>query len=203
MKQSLLIFAKNLVYGQVKTRIAATLGDAVALTIYGKLLAHTNAVTSNLPVIKTVCYSSFIEAADVWDNAVYSKQLQSGKDLGARMMNAFANSFEEANDAVAVIGTDCFDISSNLIMDAFAALTNHDVVIGPAKDGGYYLLAMKQLHPLLFENIPWSTNDVLKKTIAICTQLQLSHFLLEELSDVDTAHDLTAAQKTMWLKNSV
>lgn len=202
MTQSLLIFAKNLVHGQVKTRIAATMGEENALTIYQKLLAHTKEVTTTLPLAKTVFYSTFIEEEDIWKNTCYKKKLQYGSNLGDRMLNAFKYAFEQQNDEVAIIGTDCFDISSDIIMKAFTLLKTYDVVIGPAKDGGYYLLAIKQLHQPLFEHIPWSTNDVLNKTMDICAQLQLTVYLLQELTDVDTENDLTEEQKLMWLKKS-
>lgn len=203
MKQALLIFAKNPVNGQVKTRIAATMGNDTALAVYQSLLAHTNEVTSYLPVDKTVFYSNSIQAGDLWDKTIYKKQIQYGSDLGSRMQNAFGHSFQEGNAAVAIIGTDCFEITSAIIMNAFAWLKIHDVVIGPATDGGYYLLAMKQMHREVFKDIEWSTSEVLNSTLAICDKLNLSVHLLPQLSDVDTEADLTDEQKTKLLANSV
>lgn len=203
MKQALLIFAKNLVSGHVKTRIAATMGSETASAIYKSLLSHTKEVTNYLPVDKTIFYSSSIEVEDLWDNKIYKKQIQSGSDLGSRMQNAFEHSFEEGNAAVGIIGTDCFEITSAIIMNAFAWLKAHDIVIGPATDGGYYLLAMKQMHGELFKDIAWSTSEVLKNTLAICDKLNLSVYLLPQLSDVDTEADLTDEQKAKWLTNSL
>ncbi len=203
MKHALLIFAKNMVSGHVKTRIAATMGNEAALAVYQSLLSHTIKVTNYLPFDKTVFYSSSIEANDLWNNEIYKKQIQSGSDLGSRMQNAFEHSFEEGNAAVAIIGTDCFEITSAIIMDAFAWLQTHDVVIGPATDGGYYLIAMKQMHRYLFQDIEWSTSEVLKNTLAICDKLNLSFHLLPPLSDVDTEVDLTEEQKAKYLKNLV
>lgn len=201
MKQALLIFTKNTVSGHVKTRIAATMGNETALAVYQSLLSHTIEVTNYLPFDKTVFYSSLIEAEDLWNNKIYKKQIQSGSDLGSRMQNAFEHSFEKGNAAVAIIGTDCFEITSAIIMDAFAWLQTHDVVVGPATDGGYYLLAMKQMHRYLFQDIEWSTSEVLKNTLAICDKLNLSFHLLPQLSDVDTEADLTEEQKAKYLKN--
>jgi rSAM/selenodomain-associated transferase 1 len=195
MKQALIIFAKNLIYGQVKTRLAATIGNDVALTVYRHLLQHTVSVTNYLPVENIVFYSNAIEEQDLWDNEVYKKQIQAGNDLGERMLNAFVYAFERGNKEVAIIGTDCLGLTSAIIMNAFAWLKNYDVVIGPASDGGYYLLAMKQMRHQLFQNIRWSTDEVLKQTLAICNQQNLSVFQLPELSDIDTENDLTEEQR--------
>jgi uncharacterized protein len=203
MKQALLIFSKNIISGHVKTRIAATMGNEAALAVYQALLSHTNEVAKMLPVDKIIFYSNAIEAEDLWDNRMYKKQIQSGSDLGSRMQHAFQYSFEEGNEGVAIIGTDCFEITSGIIMNAFAWLKTHDIVIGPATDGGYYLLAMKQMHRELLKDIPWSSSEVLKNTLTICDQLNLSVYLLPQLSDVDTEADLTEAQKAKWLTNLV
>lgn len=190
MRQSLLIFAKNPVYGKVKTRLAATIGNDKALFIYLELLKSTIAVTRYLPVNKIVYYSDYIEKNDIWDNAIFTKQVQAGKDLGQRMNNAFVHAFNKGNEKVVIIGTDCPQINSAILMNAFAYLDSYDTVIGPAKDGGYYLLGMKQAHAKLFENILWSTSSVLKQSINACSQSNLSHYLLPELSDVDEEKDL-------------
>lgn len=197
MKQALLIFTKNLIHGQVKTRLAATIGNDMALTVYSHLLQHTASVTNYLPVEKIVFYSDNIEQRDAWSNEVYKKQVQSGNDLGDKMLNAFVYAFGQGNNAVAIIGTDCLQITSAIIMNAFAYLHNHDVVIGPANDGGYYLLAIKQMHHQLFQNIRWSSDEVLKQTLAICNQQNLSVYQLPELSDIDTENDLTEDLRQM------
>ena len=194
MKQTLLIFAKNLVYGQVKTRLSATAGNDRALIVYQHLLQHTAAVTHYLPIDKIVFYSTSLEEQDLWNNEVYKKQLQLGNDLGERMQNAFQYAFEQGNMEVAIIGTDCLEITSAIIMNAFASLKNYEVVIGPASDGGYYLLAMKKMHHQLFQQINWSTNEVLKSTLAICNTQNLSVHLLPELSDIDSENDLKKHQ---------
>lgn len=195
MNQALIIFAKNLIYGQVKTRLAATIGNNMAMAVYRNLLQHTASVTSYLPLEKIVFYSNAVEEQDVWNIKLYKKQLQVGDDLGARMQNAFAYAFGQGNREVAIIGTDCLDLTSALIMNAFARLRNYDVVIGPASDGGYYLLAIKQMNLQLFQNITWSTHEVLKQTLAICNQQNLSVYQLPELSDIDNENDLTEEQK--------
>jgi len=167
----------------------------IALALY--LLQHTASIVNNLPVDKIVFYSNSIEEQDIWNNEVFKKQLQSGDDLGERMQNAFNYAFEQGYKEIAIIGTDCQELTSEIIMNAFAALQNNDIVAGPAKDGGYYLLAMKQMRQKLFQNIEWSTDEVLEKTLAICTQLNLSVYLLPELSDIDNEYDLKEEQKRM------
>lgn len=190
MKQTLLIFTKNAIYGRVKTRLAATVGKDKALQIYQQLLRYTVAITNNIEVEKIVFYATQIDSRDVWNNDVYKKQVQLGDDLGERMQNAFNYAFEQGSTDVIIIGSDCFEITADIIQHAFDCLKNHKVVIGPATDGGYYLLAMKQLNPLLFKQINWSTNEVLASTLAICHAQNLSVYLMPELSDIDTEEDL-------------
>ena len=197
MKQALLIFTKNLICGQVKTRLAATIGNDMALTVYQHLLHHTASVNNYLPVDKIVFYSSTLEEQDLWNNEVYKKQLQLGNDLGERMQNAFSYAFEQGNKEVAIIGTDSLDLTSAIIMNAFAYLKKHDVVIGPASDGGYYLLAMKQMNQQLFKNINWSTDQVLKQTLANCENQNLIVYQLPKLPDIDTENDSCEEQKQM------
>lgn len=190
MEQSLIIFAKNLIFGKVKTRLAATMGDDAAFDVYHQLLNHTVAVTQDLPVLKTVFYSDFIETSDLWKDRIYQKQLQHGRNLGERMSHAFGYSFNNGRNETAIIGTDCFELTEAIISEALAQLKSHDIVIGPARDGGYYLLAMKEYHPELFENISWSTDQVLDQTAGLCKKLNLSVFLLPVLGDIDHESDL-------------
>ena len=190
MKQTLLIFTKNAIYGKVKTRLAATVGNDKALHIYQQLLQYTAAITDELSVEKIVFYSSGLEDKDGFKNDVYKKQVQEGNDLGERMHHAFKYAFNQGGSEVIIIGSDCFTITAECIINAFNQLQNNAVVVGPATDGGYYLLGMKQLHSRLFEQINWSTNQVLASTIAICRANNLSFYLLPELSDIDTEEDL-------------
>jgi rSAM/selenodomain-associated transferase 1 len=189
-KQALLIFARNPEAGKVKTRLAATLGNEMALAIYKKLLKRTIAVTQNLPVDKIVYFSNGIEGDDFWDSKHYYKQVQQGNDLGKKMKNAFASTFDNGYDRLVIIGTDCPGLEPAIIMGAFVHLNVYDVVIGPAEDGGYYLLGMKRLYPQLFENISWSTSTVFNDTLKKCDCLGLKYHLLPVLNDVDEEADL-------------
>ncbi|MDQ2751704.1 MAG: TIGR04282 family arsenosugar biosynthesis glycosyltransferase [Bacteroidota bacterium] len=189
-KQALLIFTKNPEAGKVKTRLAATIGNAAALTIYRQLLLHTVTVTNQLLDDKFVFYSNYIEEKDIWDSNAYQKGLQEGNDLGERMNNAFHFVFQKRYNKVVIIGTDCFELNAEIIRNSFTLLNSHDVVIGPAEDGGYYLLGMKQLYSELFNDIQWSTDAVLAQTTNKCAALQLNHCLLPVLKDIDEEKDL-------------
>ena len=172
-KQALLIFTKNPEPGKVKTRLAATLGTAKAFSIYSQLIEHTISVTNYLPVDKIVFYSNHIVQEDIWDDKYYQKQVQEGSDLGERMNNAFNYAFQKGYDRVVIIGTDCPELNAGIIMNAFAYLNIHDVVIGPAADGGYYLLGMKQYFSQTFENINWSTETVFERDTGSLQKKQL------------------------------
>ena len=190
MKEVLIIFAKNPEYGKVKTRLAATIGNEQALFIYQKLIEHTIAITKKISADKIVYYSDSIVEKDTWENNIYQKKLQSGNDLEDRMKNAFKSSFTAGYDKVIIIGTDCFELNEEFISIAFEKMNDDDVVLGPAKDGGYYLLGMKKFYPSLFENIEWSSEKVLKQTLTTAMRLNLSVFLLPPLSDIDREPDL-------------
>ena len=191
-KQALLIFVKNPEIGKVKTRLAATIGNEAALVIYQELLLHTVSVTERMPVNKFVFYSDHVEQEDVWNNKHYRKEVQEGVDLGERMKNAFASAFQKEYNKVVIIGTDCPDLNAEIIMNAFDHLQSDEIVIGPAEDGGYYLLGMKQVYSDLFENLQWSTNTVLSDTLKVCDELDLKYQLLPVLSDIDEERDLQA-----------
>jgi len=188
--QALIIFTKNPEVGKVKTRLGATIGDEAALQIYQQLLSHTANTANSLSIDKFVFYSDYIEQNDVWDNEFYFKQVQSGNDLGERMMNAFTSILNTAYNRVVIIGTDCPGLNADIIMNAFTKLKSHDVVIGPAEDGGYYLLGMKLCYSDLFENISWSTNAVFDETRLKCEALHLDYSLLPILRDIDYEEDL-------------
>lgn len=184
----LLIFTRNPELGKCKTRLAATVGDQAALDIYNFLLQHTAKVTSQLSCDKAVYYSEEIWQDDVWDANTYEKKLQEGSDLGEKMINAFKEGFAAGYKNIIVIGSDLYDIHPEDLIHAFEQLAEHDFVVGPAEDGGYYLLGMNKLLPALFTNKKWGTDDVLQSTLQ---DLQKeTYFLLEEKNDVDYFEDI-------------
>jgi rSAM/selenodomain-associated transferase 1 len=184
----ILIFIKNAELGKVKTRLAATLGDAAALDIYKKLLMLTQKITLSVDCQRFVYYSNFIEENDIWQELDFYKRKQTGDDLGERMKNAFAEAFE-THEKVVIIGSDCAELNAEIVNAAFAKLDSHDFVIGPAHDGGYYLLGMNSFQPTVFDNIIWSSEEVFSATIAAIHALNKSVALLPMLNDLDNEAD--------------
>ena len=197
----LIIFVKNPEIGRVKTRLAKTIGDEQALSIYQKLLLYTKEITKGLNADKSVYYSEHIDNNDLWDNMLFSKHLQRGDDLGERMQNAFADAFAQGKERVIIIGSDCLELETYMIKEAFAVLENNDVVLGPAKDGGYYMIGMTAFLPTLFEDKNWSTDDLLMDTILDLKKMNAKYYLLKTLNDIDTIEDLKALDKFPHQKN--
>lgn len=187
-KNLLLIFTRNPELGKCKTRLAATVGDTQALKVYQFLLEHTAFFTKNLYAEKQVYYSEEIWKEDTWDNAIYNKKLQEGSDLGERMNNAFTEGFTAGFENIIVIGSDMYDLSQEEIENAFIQLNTNDYVIGPATDGGYYLLGMKATKSALFQNKAWGTNTVLQDTLNDLKNTK-TH-ILEAKNDVDIYEDI-------------
>lgn len=188
-----IIFVKNPIPGTVKTRIARTVGNERAVQVYRHLLQHTQQITRFLPWPRIVYYGDFVNPNDGWNG--YEKRQQVGTDLGERMLAAFREQFAAGAGRAVIIGSDCLAITDNHIRQAFEALDRVDVVIGPATDGGYYLLGMKKLHPFLFEDMPWSQPQLRQRTQKALTQNNLTFEQLEELSDIDEWEDYERAVK--------
>lgn len=189
MKEAIIIFVRNPELGKVKTRLAVTVGDHAALEIYKQLLQHTFDITDPIAADKYVYYHEEILEADIWNATGYYKKLQQGNDLGEKMNLAFAAVFSKGYHKVIIIGSDCLLLSSGIIEEAFIALDNHDTVIGPAKDGGYYVLGMKKIIPSVFENKKWSTDTVCDDTLKTILAAGLTAGFLPVLTDVDTEAD--------------
>ena len=187
-KNLLLIFTRNPELGKAKTRLAKTVGDETALEIYRFLLKKTRDISSKISSDKAVYYSVRIRENDIWDENIYQKHQQVGEDLGVRMKNAFQNGFEANYEKVIIIGSDLYDLTSENIENAFEELDNNDVVIGPALDGGYYLLGMKSLHPNVFENKEWGIETVRKDTLQDLIDKKVK--LLEIKNDIDVYEDI-------------
>ena len=186
-KNLILIFTRNPKLGKCKTRLAKTIGDENALIIYKMLLQHTANVVEKLSCDKAVYYSVKVRTTDIWDNNLYQKHQQHGIDLGQRMYNAFSDSFEKGYEKVLIIGSDLYDLKPKHIQEAFDKLNTHDVVIGPAQDGGYYLLGMKKLQSNIFENKHWGTDTVRATTLNDLRSQKVAQ--LEVLNDIDIYED--------------
>jgi rSAM/selenodomain-associated transferase 1 len=186
-KEVVLVFQKNEVLGRVKTRLASVMGDLRALEIYRHLIQSTYSVLEDVLAPVWTYYSDFIP--ETVNPPIAKSFVQEGQDLGERMANAFARSFESGMEKVVLIGTDCPTLQSQHLNQAFEALTHSDLVLGPATDGGYYLIGMKRKADYLFEGISWSTAAVLSQTLVVATGHGLHFTLLDELSDIDTQED--------------
>ena len=187
-KNLLLVFTRNPELGKVKTRLAKTVGNATALKIYIFLLKRTRDIAVKVAADKAVYYSVKIRENDIWDASIFQKHQQVGEDLGIRMLHAFKNGFKTGYEKVMVIGSDLYDLTAETIENAFIALENNEVVIGPAEDGGYYLLGMNSLEEKVFKNKEWGTETVRKDTLEDLKDKKV--FLLGELNDVDVFEDI-------------
>ena len=188
MKNALIVFIKNIVPGKVKTRLAATVGTERAVKIYKALLEKTRQAALQVNADKHVFYSTEINFNDLWDNDIFFKNIQRGNNIGERMSTAF---FEiiPPYEKVILIGGDIARVSDVIINDGFEKLNTYDFVLGPAHDGGYYLIGMKKPAPSVFEKIEWSTENVAQKTIENIMALGKTYFLLPTLSDIDYEED--------------
>ena len=184
----LLIFTRNPKLGKCKTRLAAVIGDQAALDIYMILLRHTAEITKDLNCSKEVYYSEEIPENDLWDKDIYEKQLQEGNDLGERMYNAFKSGFQKGYQKIIIIGSDIYDLNSETIEAGFNSLENSDFVIGPAADGGYYLLGMNSLNHEVFLNKNWGSDKVLETTLNNLAHKKVT--LLQTKNDIDVYEDL-------------
>jgi hypothetical protein len=186
-KEVVLVFQRNEVLGKVKTRLAAGVGEEQAMEIYMYLLNKTYLALKEITVPVTTYFSEFIP-----ENPIYSaenKLVQVGGDLGERMKNAFSAHLESGIEKVVLIGTDCPSLEGIHLVQAFEALEHSDLVLGPARDGGYYLIGMKRRADFLFEGITWSSELVLSQTLTLAAEQGLHSSLLPILEDIDSPED--------------
>lgn len=187
-KNLLIVFTRNPELGKVKTRLSKTVGNATALKIYIFLLERTRDISVKVSADKAVYYSVKVRENDIWDANIFQKHQQVGEDLGIRMLHAFKNGFKAGYEKVMIIGSDLYDLTAETIENAFMALEKNEVVIGPAEDGGYYLLGMNSLEEKVFKNKDWGKQTVRKDTLEDLKDKKV--FLLGELNDVDVFKDI-------------
>ena len=193
--RALIVFLKHPEPGTVKTRLMPALGPVVAADLYRALSETVLEATVPGPgeYERLVFFAPPGAAEEVraWLPGIRLLP-QGGGDLGGRMSGAFARAFARGAERVAIIGTDSPAVSRATAVEALDALSAADVVLGPAEDGGYYLLALRRPQPELFEGVAWSTSSVLAETVARARKAGLSVRLLSPLSDIDTPEDLRA-----------
>lgn len=189
MKTALIVFVKNIGYEPVKSRIGHEVGSHMADAIYGELLQATRQLCDSVSHDIHVYYSHHIDYNDEWTGIAYARHLQAQEtDLGRRMKAAFEDLLP-LYQKVAIIGSDCPYLSPALIDEAFAALDGVDVVLGPSNDGGYYLLGMCSILDTLFEDICWSTSEVLGQSLDKLWMAGKSFVKLDYLDDIDVYAD--------------
>lgn len=190
------VFVKAPVPGRVKTRLAADIGPARAAALYRRLGRQVVASTASNRHQTVVWYAPRTcgRLVRAWLDGlgVTRFRAQPAGDLGRRLRGAFARHFREGARRVILIGSDCPGVDARLVSRALAALDECDLVLGPAQDGGYYLIGLRVPAPELFHRIAWSTQAVLEQTLAQARALGLRVALLPLLRDVDTASDARA-----------
>ncbi len=194
----LIIFTRYPVSGQAKTRLIPALGADGAAALQRRMTQHTLSLakTCDCRLQIRFCGGNLAQMRS-WLGPHLDYQLQGEGDLGERMAQAFRAGFDQGDQQIVIIGTDCPWIDRQTIAAAFAALTSHDLVLGPATDGGYYLIGLRKLVPELFQAIPWSTATVCAKTVEIAQAVGISCTLLPALSDIDRPEDLARLPATL------
>ena len=190
----LLVFVKSPVKGQVKTRLAAQTDGDFEVGLYKCFVEDTISLAENLDVHLKLCFYpphkrlNFSE----WLGEQHCYRAQTGDNLGERLKNAFGKVFEEGFLNIVAIGSDSPDLPTNYLTESFEALDAHDTVIGPAKDGGYYLIGFSKegFIPEAFDNISWSTDSVFEQTVSILKRHGPKMHLMPLWYDVDTIADL-------------
>ena len=191
MKQ-LGLFAKYWEPGQVKTRLAASIGDTAASHLHRAFLASSLATFESFPAKRVLAYwpvgrqSEFAQLAgpnwNLWP--------QQAGDLGARMAAYFAAAVKDGQERTVLIGSDSPTLPIAMVQDAFDRLKQHDVVIGPARDGGYYLLGCRAIVPDIFQEVAWGSGQVFAQTIQQLDSMSLSYSVLAPWYDIDHLEDL-------------
>lgn len=190
-KNALLIFTKNPVKGKVKTRIAKDIGDDYALKVYMQLLKHTREITQENDFCEPkIFYDEFVPAKDNWKEEYYDKYIQGPGDLSEKLKRAFSQMFEEGYERVIVISPDCPELTGLRIKQAFTLLGKKDFVVGPLKDGGYYLLGMSKPAVEIIDGVEFGKGTAYKETLNNIERIGGSVKELDETYDVDYAQDI-------------
>jgi rSAM/selenodomain-associated transferase 1 len=193
--EKLIVFTRYPEPGKAKTRLIPVLGKTGAANLHRLMTQKTIARALSLQNTRRLCVeihwaggSQKLMQDWLGTDIIYQNQIDG--DLGAKMTAAFQNSFNSGVDKAAIIGTDCPAIKAEIMAEAFDKLSQHDLVLGPAKDGGYYLIGLRRSIPELFAGINWGTSEVFASTRAIAQNLDLNIAYLPTLADIDLPEDL-------------
>jgi uncharacterized protein len=192
MRSCVIVFGREPVAGQVKRRLASTLGEGATLAVYRALLDHAlgAALASGLPVTLSLAASL---TTDWRPPAGVTLAVQPEGDLGQRMAGAFAERFEAGFDAAVLFGTDIPGCGPAQLVAAARRLDHRPVVVGPASDGGYYLIGLRRPGVAIFDDVPWSSPATMAATRARLAHLGVDHDEIETLADLDSLADLRTA----------
>jgi uncharacterized protein len=200
----LIVFTRCPEPGRCKTRLIPALGADGAAAVHEALVEHTMAWIGSAAdegIAVEVRYTGDnLERLRLLGGAAVRKvrfEPQQGEDLGCRLANAFEFAIQRESSKVAIIGTDCPELNLSLVKAAFAQLDKSDLVLGPASDGGYYLIALRKPARKLFQRIPWGGPTVLQETLRKAKDLNMTFELLPTLADIDRPEDLFSWNGTM------
>ncbi|NQY73988.1 MAG: glycosyltransferase [Candidatus Margulisbacteria bacterium] len=195
-KPCLCLFIKFPEQGKVKTRLAESIGFKLATKLYTSFVEDVIYTLSYKDFPMQICYDNLSRFPKIlnWLGGGLFYAPQRGADLGGKLKNCFKRVFKQGYSRVIIIGSDAPDVPPHLFDQAFTALNTHDIVIGPTKDGGYYLIGFnkKNYTDMVFNHIPWSTPQVYEETLKHINQFGLSLFELPSWQDVDVIDDLAA-----------
>ncbi|WP_353931327.1 TIGR04282 family arsenosugar biosynthesis glycosyltransferase [Okeanomitos corallinicola TIOX110] len=199
-KQHIIIFTRYPEPGKTKTRLIPALGDMGAASLQKQMTEHTlsqvRKLTTTSAITVEVRFSGgSCELMQNWLGLDLLYKNQGEGDLGQRMMRSLTDAFANNCEQVIIIGTDCPGLDCQILISALEKLQGCELVLGPAIDGGYYLIGLRQLVPELFSNIPWGTAQVFSQTVEIAQKLNLSSAYLSSLADVDRPEDLIVWQQ--------
>jgi uncharacterized protein len=201
-KQHLIIFTRYPEPGKTKTRLVPALGSVGAANLQRQMTEHTMLQARKLQTATGISVEVRFAGGNLqlmqdWLGLDLLYQSQGDGDLGVRMERSLLNAFQKSAEQIIIIGTDCPDVNSQLLITAFEQLQTVDLVLGPALDGGYYLIGMRRLISELFANIDWGTSQVLPQTVAIAEKLNVLNVFLPPLADVDRPEDLSIWQQVV------
>ena len=205
-QKKLIIFTRYPEPGITKTRLIGALGANGAAGLHRQMAEQVVGVARELKASAGIGIEISFAGGDdskmrhwLGNDMAYAGQI--GLNLGQRMDNAFKDAFDQGCDRIVLVGSDCPELTADILKEAFQALDHHPVVLGPAADGGYYLVGLKQRLPNVFQDIPWGTGNVLEETRQALSSLGVSCALLKRLSDVDTPEDLHVWESALKARN--
>ncbi|WP_414543539.1 TIGR04282 family arsenosugar biosynthesis glycosyltransferase [Nostoc sp. CCY0012] len=201
-KQHLIVFTRYPEPGKTKTRLIPTLGDVGAANLQRQMTEHTIFQVQELQKTTDISWEVRFAGGNLqlmqdWLGTDSVYQSQGEGDLGDRMARSLVHAFQSGATQVVIIGIDCPGVNPQILTQAFEKLNTYDLVLGPAIDGGYYLVGLCRLIPELFANINWGTSQVLQQTVEIADKLKISLTYLPALADVDLPEDLPIWEQTL------